>query len=98
MKCCGYILTEFKINDVYKYTSVRILVAQVFIPNSNNKPYVNYINKIKYNNQAINLEWITSKENAERSNILTCRGKQNIADGWYWIYFEDYVKPDLDEE
>ncbi|RHZ65478.1 hypothetical protein Glove_315g82 [Diversispora epigaea] len=72
---------------------------KAFIPNPDNKPYVNHINGIKYNNRTVNLEWVTLKENAERSNISTyCKGKQNITDGWYWMYFKDYIEPDLDEE
>jgi hypothetical protein len=126
-KRSGYILTEFKINGVRKNTRVHILVAQAFIPNPENKPYVNHINGIKHDNRAINLEWVTPKENVERtvfpnpgrsstrivqksldgnvvqiwdsvtlaSNTLKiikssiskcCRGKQNTAGEWCWMY------------
>ncbi|CAG8825658.1 25027_t:CDS:1, partial [Dentiscutata erythropus] len=47
--------------------AVHILVAQASIPNSENKPYVNYINSIRYDNRAVNLEWVTPKENAEHT-------------------------------
>ena len=62
----GYIQTGLKINNVYKTIAVHILVARVFIPNTENKPHVNHINGIKHDNRVDNLEWVTPKENSER--------------------------------
>jgi hypothetical protein len=41
------------------------LVAIHFIPNPDNKPEVNHINKDHNNNRASNLEWCTRQENED---------------------------------
>ncbi|PKY45744.1 hypothetical protein RhiirA4_517753 [Rhizophagus irregularis] len=74
---------------ITEHTSVHILVARTFIPNPEKKPHVNHINGIiqfRHDNRAVNLEWVTPKENAERRVFL------NPSHG------QDYVEQNPDEE
>lgn len=46
------------------------IVAEAWIPNPHNKPFVNHIDGNKANNQAENLEWVTNQENVDHANRL----------------------------
>lgn len=62
-KTRGYCFVYLSRNGKMYRRYVHRLVAQAFIPNPENKPYVNHIDGDKQNNRADNLEWCTQSEN-----------------------------------
>lgn len=62
-KTDGYWFVRLSKNDIPKNFYVHRLVAIAFIPNPENKPEVNHINGIKSENNILNLEWNSKKEN-----------------------------------
>lgn len=67
----GYKYVMLVINGKYKQHKVHRLVAETFIPNPKNKPFINHKDCNRSNNNVLNLEWCTQKENinyAQRVN------------------------------
>lgn len=63
----GYENVILSKNGVTKQFKVHRLVLMHFMPNPENKPYVNHIDSNRKNNILSNLEWSTPKENAEHA-------------------------------
>lgn len=59
----GYGVVSLCKNGKTEMTRVHRLIAEVFIPNPENKPCINHKNGIKYDNRMSNIEWCTYKEN-----------------------------------
>jgi hypothetical protein len=49
------------------WRNIHVLVAQAFIPNPDNKPFVNHIDGDKLNARMDNLEWVTNLENHQHA-------------------------------
>ena len=60
----GYRQVQLCKNGIRKTKLIHRLVAETFIPNPNGLPQINHIDEIKDNNNVENLEWCTSKHNA----------------------------------
>src|SRR5574344_2059657 len=63
----GYLSYHLKWNNKTYPKRIHRLVAEAFIPNPNNKPFVHHKDHNKFNNDVSNLEWATEKENAQNN-------------------------------
>lgn len=64
-KCgSGYLMASFSLDGKRKFEMVHRIVAKAFLPNPDNLPEINHIDEDKTNNCVDNLEWCTSKYNA----------------------------------
>jgi len=63
----GYYRIVFKLNDKYKTYFLHRLLAIAFIPNPENKPFINHKDGNKLNNSLENLEWCTMSENRQHA-------------------------------
>jgi len=63
----GYYMVTLSKNNKQNPKRVHRLIAEAYIPNPNNKPYVNHKNGIKTDNAISNLEWCTHDENMKHA-------------------------------
>ena len=59
---------------------VHRLVAKNFIPNPDNLPYVDHINRVREDNRVENLRWVTAQENSNNrtTNLEYGQRKQDL--------------------
>ena len=87
----GYMQVTLCKNGKQKWFSVHRLLAIAFIPNPQNKPFIDHINGIKHDNRLENLRWVTHQENmnAFRSNpaqIITKGSIYKNGNSWQWKF------------
>jgi hypothetical protein len=63
----GYTPVAITVNGKQVPFLLHRIVANAFIPNPENKPFVNHKNGIKTDNRPENLEWVTRSENAKHA-------------------------------
>ncbi|RHZ47473.1 hypothetical protein Glove_579g7 [Diversispora epigaea] len=121
----GYIKNK---KDVIAKGHIHRGVAEAFITNPENKPFVNHINGVKTEENSNHkvfpnpgssryrkvvqfgldgnviriwdsLSIAQDTLGIHKSTILRCcSGKRNSAGGWRWMYYEDYIESDPNEE
>lgn len=80
----GYRIVTLTKNKIEKSFSVHQLVANHFIPNSNNLPQVNHKDGNKMNNDVDNLEWCTQSDNMKHAYL----NKLEIKNGKKVVQFD----------
>lgn len=63
----GYLRISLWKDNKNEFIGIHRLVAETFIENPFNKPFVNHIDGNKQNNNVENLEWVTQKENIQHA-------------------------------
>jgi len=97
----GYIQVCLWINGKVKIMRLGRLVALTYIPNENNKPQVDHIDRDRQNNHFTNLRWTTHIENSQNKergktgelNILKySNGKYKIQFNRNKLQYRKYIK------
>lgn len=66
----GYLKITLTIEGIQIQRYIHRLVAELYVPNPNNKKQINHINGNKQDNRFSNLEWCTNSENQIHAHLL----------------------------
>ena len=67
--CDGYLSVNLYTHKKRAYYKIHRLIAIHFIPNPDNKPCIDHINRIRYDNRIENLRWVTNAENNQNKSL-----------------------------
>lgn len=81
VNCRGYV--GVRVNSAGRTRRLRVhrLIARAFIPNPENKPFVNHKNGVRHDNRLENLEWCTPKENTDHARKVLGRRPEDKTRG-----------------
>jgi len=65
----GYLVVTLCKDKSPKWHKVHRLIAETYIPNPENKPFVDHINRNKLDNSINNLRWATITENNQNQSV-----------------------------
>lgn len=102
----GYYVITLSIRGKSKTYRYHRLVAETWIPNPENKPFVNHKDGNKLNFHPENLEWTTEKENSEHAvltglfnvkgvNNPACRFTESDVSDWYFLITQGVMIKDI---
>lgn len=66
----GYAVVSLCKNSITRVWPVHRLIAMAFIPNPDDKPQIDHINRDTLDNRLENLRWVTPKENINNPNTI----------------------------
>jgi len=96
MNTLGYLVVGLD----YKVYTVHRLVAMTYIPNPENKPQIDHINRHRFDNRITNLKWTTQKENM--ANKAVGRGHVSFRSDYrktpyryHWSAFSQAMRKDF---
>ncbi len=75
-----YLIVKLTNNKQQKTKKLHRLIAEHYIPNPNNKPFVDHKNRDRKDNRIENLRWVSSSENNLNMGI-----KKHNTTGFKWI-------------
>ena len=90
----GYKYVTVYANNTSKKLYVHRLMAELYIPNPENKRTVNHIDGDKHNNNLSNLEWHTDSENIQHAYDNGLNHGSNITDSDREIMYNRFMNGD----
>jgi len=64
-----YLMVDLCKEGIRKTRTVHSLVAEAFIPNSDNLPEIDHLDRNKHNNDCRNLRWVSKSQNQQNKGV-----------------------------